>query len=164
MILLLNQENCWQRTQMASNASTNGLTIWLLACAIISVQQDQKPSLLCINAQFSIDPWLSHEIAVKRITCYLKQTPNDGLVLKPDFSLSIQCFVDADFAGTWDKEDCMAMSLCMLGDLPYGYLDSNESHFEYNGSRIYSALTGYAWFDPIHEFGWRCIASSQHRL
>ena len=36
--------------------------------------------------------------------------PNDGLVLKPDFSLSIQCFVDANFTGTWDKEDCMDLS------------------------------------------------------
>jgi len=30
----------------------------------------------------------------------------NGLILKPDFALSIQCFVDADFAGAWDKEDC----------------------------------------------------------
>jgi len=57
-------------------------------------------------AWFSIDPRLSHEIAVKRIARYLKRTPNDGLVLKPDFSLGIQCCVDADFAGAWDKEDC----------------------------------------------------------
>ena len=32
------------------------------------------------------------------------------MVLKPDFSLGIQCFVDADFAGVWDKEDCSDLS------------------------------------------------------
>ena len=30
----------------------------------------------------------------------------EGLILRPDFALSTQCFVDADFAGAWDKEDC----------------------------------------------------------
>jgi len=57
-------------------------------------------------AQFSIDPRLSHEIAVKRIARYLKRMMMEGLILRPDFALSTQCFVDADFAGAWDKEDC----------------------------------------------------------
>jgi len=69
-----------------------------------------RPKILFATHQcacFSIDPRLSHEIVKKRIARYLKQTMMNGLILKPDFALSIQCFVDADFMGAWDKEDCM---------------------------------------------------------
>jgi hypothetical protein len=37
---------------------------------------------------------------------YLKRTPKEGLVLWPDSSKGIQCFVDADFANGWSSEDC----------------------------------------------------------
>ena len=56
-------------------------------------------------ARFSIDPKLCHEIAVKRIVRYLKRTPSDGLILTPDFTSGVTCYVDADFAGAWDKCD-----------------------------------------------------------
>ena len=56
-------------------------------------------------ACFSIDPWLSHEIAVKRLVHYLKRTQNEGLILTPIMSVGISCYVDADFAGAWDQED-----------------------------------------------------------
>ena len=56
-------------------------------------------------ARFGIDPRLSHEIAIKRIVRYLKRTELDGLILTPDLTAGIKCYVDADFAGAWDKED-----------------------------------------------------------
>jgi hypothetical protein len=37
---------------------------------------------------------------------YLKRTPKEGLVLRPDSSRGIQCFVDADLANGWSSEDC----------------------------------------------------------
>jgi hypothetical protein len=37
---------------------------------------------------------------------YLKRTPKEGIVLRPDSSKGIQCFVDADFANGWSSEDC----------------------------------------------------------
>jgi len=56
-------------------------------------------------AYFSIDPRLSHEIAIKQLVQYLKCTENEGLVLTPDLAMGIKCYVDMDFMSTWDKED-----------------------------------------------------------
>ena len=55
-------------------------------------------------ARFSNDPKLSHERAVKRIVRYLKKTRDKRIILTPDKSKGIQCFVDADFAGGYSKE------------------------------------------------------------
>ena len=55
-------------------------------------------------ARFSNDPKLSHEQAVKRIVRYLKRTKDEGLILRPDPSKSLECYVDADFAGAWNQE------------------------------------------------------------
>ena len=56
-------------------------------------------------ARFSANPKLSHEQAVKRIARYLLGTKEKGISFKPDTSKGIQCYVDADFAGGWNKED-----------------------------------------------------------
>jgi hypothetical protein len=57
-------------------------------------------------ARFCSDPKLSHEKAVKRIIRYLKRTPEEGIILRPDSTKGIQCFVDADFASGWSSSDC----------------------------------------------------------
>jgi hypothetical protein len=57
-------------------------------------------------AHFCSDPRLSHEKAVKRIVRYLKRTSNEGIILRPDSTKGIQCFVDADFASGWTSSDC----------------------------------------------------------
>ena len=56
-------------------------------------------------ARFSKDPKLSHEIAAKQIVRYLKRTKEAGLVLKPALSQGLKCYVDADFAGSWNKDN-----------------------------------------------------------
>lgn len=55
-------------------------------------------------ARFCSDPKLSHEQAVKRIVRYLKGTNDKGIIMTPDPSKGIECFVDASFAGDWLKE------------------------------------------------------------
>jgi hypothetical protein len=55
-------------------------------------------------ARFSSNPKLSHERAVKRIIRYLKGTKDKGIILRPDQSKGVQCYVDADFAGGYSKE------------------------------------------------------------
>ena len=55
-------------------------------------------------ARFSVNPKLSHERAVKRIVRYLKGTQDKGLIIKPDATKGVQCFVDADFAGGYSNE------------------------------------------------------------
>jgi hypothetical protein len=54
-------------------------------------------------SRFSNDPKLQHEQAIKRMSRYLKGTPNDGIIMKPDLSKGFECYVDADFAGTFTK-------------------------------------------------------------
>ena len=57
-------------------------------------------------ARFCADPKHSHEQAVKRIVrylLYLKRHGKLGIRYKPDKSKSIDAFVDASFAGEWNK-------------------------------------------------------------
>jgi hypothetical protein len=56
-------------------------------------------------ARFCIDPRLSHERAISRIGKYLIGTADKGVIFKPDKSKGLECYVDADFAGGWNKSD-----------------------------------------------------------
>ena len=49
----------------------------------------------------------SHKVALERIGQYLKGTMEEGLVLKPNGSIDIECFMDADFAGLFAFEDVL---------------------------------------------------------
>lgn len=55
-------------------------------------------------AKYCSQPKAIHELAVKRIVRYLLATKDKGLILKPSTSLTLDMFVDADFAGMWHKE------------------------------------------------------------
>ena len=55
-------------------------------------------------ARFNNNPSKEHEEAVKRICRYLLLTKDKGLLLKPDTSRGLECFVDADWAGSWTHE------------------------------------------------------------
>ena len=57
-------------------------------------------------ARFSNDPKRSHEQAVKRILrylLYLKRTETMGIRFLPSQSKSLKVYVDASFAGDWNK-------------------------------------------------------------
>jgi len=55
-------------------------------------------------ARFSSNPKLIHERAVKRIIRYLKGTADKGIILSPNPSEGVKCYVDADFAGGYCNE------------------------------------------------------------
>jgi hypothetical protein len=55
-------------------------------------------------AKYCANPQAIHELAVKRIVRYLLATKDKGLILKPTQSLTLDMYVDADFAGMWHKE------------------------------------------------------------
>ena len=55
-------------------------------------------------ARFSTDPKLSHEKAIKRIVKYLIGTKDKGIILNPELSKGVECFVDAGFAGDYHKD------------------------------------------------------------
>ena len=56
-------------------------------------------------ARFTHAPKASHATAVKRILRYLQGTKDKGMTLTPTKEMDVNCYVDADFAGTWSVED-----------------------------------------------------------
>ena len=64
-------------------------------------------------ARFSEDPRLSHEKAAKRIVRYLKATADKGILMRPDRSQGLTCYVDADFAGMWEPEHAVDPRACL---------------------------------------------------
>jgi hypothetical protein len=68
-----------------------------------------RPEISCAVhqcARFSQDPRINHTEAVKRIARYLKGNVERGIIIRPT-KHSFQVWVDADFAGLWDKETAM---------------------------------------------------------
>jgi len=56
-------------------------------------------------ARFTENPRKTHAKAIRWLARYLKSTRRKGLVLTPDPTKGIEVYVDADFAGNWDKQD-----------------------------------------------------------
>ncbi len=52
-------------------------------------------------ARFCNNPQREHEEAVKRICRYLLKVKDRGLIMKPDRTCGLECFVDTDWAGSW---------------------------------------------------------------
>ena len=55
-------------------------------------------------ARFTHGPKASHEKAIIRICRYLKGTANEGIIYSPTQNMSVDCYVDADFAGLYGTE------------------------------------------------------------
>jgi hypothetical protein len=49
-------------------------------------------------------PRASHALAVKLILRYLQGTKDHGTIFRPDNSMKVDGYVDADFAGIWKAE------------------------------------------------------------
>lgn len=57
------------------------------------------------TVRFIHNPKKSHGVAIKRVARHLQGTSKEGLILSPDASKGLDCWVDADFAGLWGHED-----------------------------------------------------------
>ena len=55
------------------------------------------------RARFSADPKVEHGKAVRWLGRYLAGTRNKGLILRPEDIKDLEIFVDANFAGNWDR-------------------------------------------------------------
>ena len=53
--------------------------------------------------RFAIEPKISHERAVHRIGLYLKRTNNKCFIFISNKIKVLECYVDVDFTGGWDK-------------------------------------------------------------
>ena len=77
-------------------------------------------------ARFCANPTMKHATAMKRIGKYLKKTKKKGMIMKPSKDLTLDLYVDADFAGLWSYEDphdpsCVKSRtgyVITLGDVP----------------------------------------------
>ena len=56
-------------------------------------------------ARFTDSPRKEHGNAIRWLGRYLKGTKNKGLIIRADPSKDLQMFVDADFAGNWDRKE-----------------------------------------------------------
>jgi hypothetical protein len=57
------------------------------------------------TACFANQLMLSHEKTIVRIDKYLLDTQKCSILYKPDRSKSLECYVDANFAGGWLQAD-----------------------------------------------------------
>ena len=57
-------------------------------------------------ARFTFQPRRSHELSLKRVGRYLIDTRDKGMIIRPSDDVRINCYVDADFAGLWNRDDC----------------------------------------------------------
>jgi hypothetical protein len=55
-------------------------------------------------ARFTHNPRKGHLQAVKQVACYLKGTADKGIIFTTMEKASVECYVDMDFAGAYDKE------------------------------------------------------------
>ena len=44
---------------------------------------------------------------------YLKSTPDEGIILKPNKTQGLTCYVDADYAGEWKVDRAMDPRACL---------------------------------------------------
>jgi hypothetical protein len=56
-------------------------------------------------ARYTHHPRRRHEEAIKRIGRYLAGTRDKGITFRPNAELTLDCYVDADFAGRWGYDD-----------------------------------------------------------
>ena len=74
---------------------------------LLYLSSNSRPDIaFAVNqaARFTHCARLSHEVAVKRIVRYLKNTRDKGLIMKPSSKLELEMYADADFAGLWNVE------------------------------------------------------------
>jgi hypothetical protein len=56
-------------------------------------------------ARFVSDPKEEHANALRWLARYLKATRDKGMIYNPDLSKGLEVYVDADFAGNWNKDE-----------------------------------------------------------
>ena len=91
---------------LASGAFSYSSVVGML---LYSLSGHTRPDItFAVNccARYMFCPKHSHELALKRIGRYLKQTPDRGMVMDPSSNVcKIDAYPDADFAGMFGHED-----------------------------------------------------------
>ena len=56
-------------------------------------------------ARYTEDPKVEHAKAVRWLARYLKGTRDKGIIMRPDDTKHMHVYVDADFAGNWNRDE-----------------------------------------------------------
>jgi len=75
---------------------------------LMYLTNNSRPDLaFAVNqcARFVHNPKKSHAVAVKMILRYLARTRNMGMIIRPNGTLALDCYVDADYCGLYKVED-----------------------------------------------------------
>ena len=112
-------------------------------------------------ARFNHNPKQSHGKALLHICKYLKATRKDGLILTPTDTLSLDLYVDADFAGLYSVEDptdpiCSKSRtgfVIMLAGCPVDWKSTlqSESSLSTTESKTIALATALRTFIPLRE-------------
>jgi hypothetical protein len=97
---LVNDENGEPQQDTFNYASIVGMLLYLLG--------HTRPDLAYSVSQvagFMFNPKHLHEIALKRIGCYLIDSKEKGMIIKPMNTINIDAYPDVDFAGLYGHED-----------------------------------------------------------
>jgi hypothetical protein len=86
-------------------------------------------------SRFSINPRNTHGTALKRIGGYFLETRDKGTIVQPIDSLTLNCYVDADFAGLFSSskpnDPCSVRSrtgfVILLGTTPTTWVSKLQS-------------------------------------
>ena len=103
------------------------LSYSLVVGMLLYLASNSRPEIAYVVhqcARFTHNPKASHRAATKRICRYLQGTKMKGLILKPSKQLTVDCFVDADFAGQWNVEN-PEDPLCVKSQMGYVLLVGN---------------------------------------
>ena len=83
---------------------TDGWSYNSVTGMLLYLSTNTRPDITFATSQvcrFNHSPKQSHAQAVKRIVRYLAGTKNLGTIMKPDETLSLDCYSDSDFAGLY---------------------------------------------------------------
>jgi len=108
-------------------------------CDITLPSLNSCPDFQCMVhqcAHFTHSPQFSHLRALLCICCYLKVTADKGLTFQPIADLTLDCYIDADFAGLYNILEHWIDPLCvkshigyilLLGGCPLGHQNSSQT-------------------------------------
>ena len=68
---------------------------------LLYVPNNTRPDITCAVSQaarFTAKPKMSHVKAIKTIVRYLKKDTNKGIIVKPDGTHNVKCWVDIDLS------------------------------------------------------------------
>ncbi len=122
---------------------------------------------------FNNNAKLCHKQVVKRICKYLLGSMDKGLILKPNLTRGLECYVNADFAGGWSSGDhtnpkavlsCTGFVIMYAGcPIFWSSKLSDQNCPKYNWGWIHHAIVHHVWSPSISKYDERdtwCLSSA----